>query len=77
MRLILGTLVAVLAGCGTVPIPPTYSQQELKHQCESQGGESDPVAAAATLWADEEVGSFRVTLPALRMVGDVAMSLRS
>lgn len=38
MRLILVTLVAVLAGCGTVPIPPTYTQQELKQRCERLGG---------------------------------------
>jgi hypothetical protein len=38
MRLILVTLVVVLAGCGAVPISPTYSQQELKQQCEGQGG---------------------------------------
>ncbi len=38
MGLVLGMLVAVLTGCGSVPIPPTYSQEELKRRCELQGG---------------------------------------
>ncbi len=38
MGLVLGTLVAVLTGCGSVPIPPTYSQEDLKRRCELQGG---------------------------------------
>jgi hypothetical protein len=38
MELVLGMLIAVLAGCSTVPIPPTYSQQELKERCERLGG---------------------------------------
>lgn len=38
MRLVLATLVATLAGCSTVPIPPTYSQEELKERCERLGG---------------------------------------
>jgi hypothetical protein len=38
MWLVLGTLVAVLPSCSTAPIPPTYSQQELKQQCERLGG---------------------------------------
>ena len=30
--------VSVLAGCGGVPIPPTYTQNELKAICERHGG---------------------------------------
>jgi hypothetical protein len=30
--------VVVLTGCGTVPIPPTYTQAELQAICERQGG---------------------------------------
>jgi hypothetical protein len=28
----------VLGGCSTVPIPPTYTQAELKAICERRGG---------------------------------------
>ena len=28
---------AVLSGCSTIPIAPTYTQDELKAQCERQG----------------------------------------
>ena len=28
----------MFAGCTTVPIPPTYTQQELKATCERHGG---------------------------------------
>lgn len=30
--------VAILAGCSSVPIPPTYTQDELKAICERHGG---------------------------------------
>jgi len=30
--------VTVLAGCSRVPIPPTYTQDELKAICERHGG---------------------------------------
>jgi len=30
--------VSVLAGCGGVPVPPTYTQDELKAICERHGG---------------------------------------
>ncbi len=38
MQLILGALVALVAGCSTAPIPPPYTQQELKERCERLGG---------------------------------------
>jgi hypothetical protein len=30
--------VTILAGCSSVPIPPTYTQDELKAICERHGG---------------------------------------
>lgn len=30
--------VTILTGCSSVPIPPTYSQDELKAMCERHGG---------------------------------------
>ena len=30
--------VSLLAGCSRVPIPPTYTQEELRAICERQGG---------------------------------------
>ncbi len=38
MRLILGSLVALVSACRTAPIPPTYTQGELKERCERLGG---------------------------------------
>jgi hypothetical protein len=35
--LYLGTALTVLSGCAATPIPPTYTQEELKAQCERQG----------------------------------------
>jgi len=35
--MLLGSILAVLAGCSSVPIPPTYTPEELKAQCERQG----------------------------------------
>jgi hypothetical protein len=34
----LGAACALLAGCSSVPIPPTYTQGELKAICERRGG---------------------------------------
>ena len=31
-------IVLALAGCSSTPIPPTYSQEELKAMCERHGG---------------------------------------
>ena len=31
---LLGLAVTILAGCSSVPIPPTYTQDELKAICE-------------------------------------------
>ena len=31
-------VLTMLTGCSTVPIPPTYTQDELKAICERQGG---------------------------------------
>ena len=31
---LLGLAVTILAGCNSVPIPPTYTQDELKAICE-------------------------------------------
>lgn len=39
----------LLAGCSSVPIPPTYTQDELKAICERHGGWWHP---------DELVGGF-------------------
>ena len=35
---LLGLAVAILAGCNSVPIPPTYTLDELKAICERHGG---------------------------------------
>jgi hypothetical protein len=37
-RAALVVAVSVLAGCGGVPVPPTYTQDELKAICERHGG---------------------------------------
>ena len=37
-RLILGTLVLLLLGCGGARIEPTYTEEELKAICERRGG---------------------------------------
>jgi len=34
--------VTILAGCSSVPIPPTYTQDELKAICERNGGRWHP-----------------------------------
>ncbi len=34
----LSAAAAILAGCASAPIPPTYSEQELKGMCERQNG---------------------------------------
>jgi uncharacterized protein YceK len=36
--LLLVIAVTILAGCSSVPIPPTYTQDELKAICERHGG---------------------------------------
>lgn len=41
--------VTILVGCSSVPIPPTYTQDELKAICERHGGWWHP---------DELVGGF-------------------
>lgn len=33
-----GLCALILGGCSSVPIPPTYTQQELKVICERRGG---------------------------------------
>jgi len=33
----LATLIALLSGCSSATIPPTYTEQELKARCERQG----------------------------------------
>ena len=38
VRLVLTALVAFLLGCGSVKVPPPYSQQELKERCDGRGG---------------------------------------
>ena len=35
---LLGLAVTILAGCNSVPIPPTYTQDELKAICERTNG---------------------------------------
>jgi hypothetical protein len=37
MSVLLGYALVTLAGCSSMPIPPTYTQEELKAQCERQG----------------------------------------
>jgi len=42
---LVGSLLA-LAGCSSVPIPPPYTQAELRARCESRGGrwhDGDPM----------------------------------
>jgi hypothetical protein len=34
--------VSILAGCSSVPIPPTYTQDELKAICERHSGKWQP-----------------------------------
>jgi hypothetical protein len=41
--------LTLLAGCSSVPIPPTYTQDELKAICERNGGHWQP---------DELTGGF-------------------
>jgi hypothetical protein len=58
--LLLGAACALLAGCSGVPIPPTYTQAELKAICERRGG----------IWyPDDLMGGFceyrRAELPSL------------
>ena len=36
-RICLAALIALLAGCGTAKIPPTYTEQEMKERCERRG----------------------------------------
>ena len=35
---LLGSALVTLAGCSSMPIPPTYTQEELKAKCEQRGG---------------------------------------
>jgi len=35
---VLGVLIASLLGCSSVKIPPPYTEQELKRECERHGG---------------------------------------
>ncbi len=37
-RLVLGVLIVFLVGCGGASIPPLYTQEELKQECERRGG---------------------------------------
>ena len=37
MIVLLCSAFAALTGCSSVPIPPTYTQEELKARCERQG----------------------------------------
>lgn len=37
-RIVLGALVPLLLGCSSVEIPPPYTRQELKQECERHGG---------------------------------------
>ena len=37
MIVLLCSVFAALTGCSSVPIPPTYTQEELKARCERQG----------------------------------------
>jgi len=37
MTVLLGISFLTLAGCSSVPIPPTSTQEELKARCERQG----------------------------------------
>jgi hypothetical protein len=34
----LSAIAGILAGCAITPIPPTYTQQELKAMCERRNG---------------------------------------
>ena len=36
--LLVAGVVGIVAACSTVPIPPTYTQAELKAICERRGG---------------------------------------
>ena len=38
LGLTLGILLGLASGCSSVPIPPTYTQDELKQRCERVGG---------------------------------------
>jgi hypothetical protein len=38
MRRLVAGVVLLLAGCSTVPIPPTYTNEELRIICERRGG---------------------------------------
>jgi hypothetical protein len=46
---LVAVVLTILAGCSSVPIPPTYTQDELKAICERHGGWWHP---------DELVGGF-------------------
>jgi hypothetical protein len=35
---VLGSALVLAAGCSTVPVPPTYTQEELQAQCERGNG---------------------------------------
>jgi len=37
-RAALVVVALTMAGCSTVPVPPTYTQDELKEICERHGG---------------------------------------
>ena len=36
--LTLGIVLALASGCSSVPIPPPYTQEELRQRCEHVGG---------------------------------------
>jgi len=37
-RIVLALSLAFLLGCGSATIPPPYTPEELKQQCQRQGG---------------------------------------
>ena len=37
-RLVIGLVAALLLGCSSTPIPPTYTEEELRQKCERQRG---------------------------------------
>ena len=55
--LLLGIALALASGCSSMPIPPTYTQEELQQRCERGGGWWRPDNLMGGL-CEQETGSF-------------------
>ena len=49
--------IALASGCSSIPIPPTYTQEELRHRCERRGGWWRPDNLMGGL-CEQETSSF-------------------